>query len=272
MPTAAEHPGSVFVDKAGDVRAICRLVSAPITIAVASVVATGLARVTTQRTSGHLYDLLFWPLALVCVLCSLFLLFRIVDADMKEPLAAMGLAFRKPALRDAPRGLLLGFLLIVMAYVVLRIAGDLTVNIFVSARSGELFLAGLAALAAYVMFQEVLLRGYAFQRIVELLERSDNPRRLRGLTPGSVTAAVVWSAACAVVIQLWTHGPSIWSYLNATLSGTLLCLAYLRTRSLWMPWGIHFGWNFTWGVFLGLPVAGGEFATFVRSEVVGPRG
>jgi len=30
---------------------------------------------------------------------------------------------------------------------------------------------------------------------------------------------------------------------NTFLAGIRLCLAYVRTRSLWFPYGIHIGWN-----------------------------
>ena len=40
------------------------------------------------------------------------------------------------------------------------------------------------------------------------------------------------------------------------LVGIPLAAAYLRTRALWMPIGIHFAWNFLQGFTLGLPVSG----------------
>jgi len=47
--------------------------------------------------------------------------------------------------------------------------------------------------------------------------------------------------------------------------GILLALAYTATRSLWLPIGIHFGWNFTEGGIFGAAVSGhdthGLFAT-----------
>jgi len=47
---------------------------------------------------------------------------------------------------------------------------------------------------------------------------------------------------------------------------------YLRTRTVWMIWAIHFGWNFTLGVIYGLPVSGiTEFSVIVRSQAVGSR-
>ena len=51
----------------------------------------------------------------------------------------------------------------------------------------------------------------------------------------------------------------------------LLSISYLRTRALWLPWGIHFGWNFALGVLFGLPVSGLRlFNVVVRTAVSGP--
>jgi membrane protease YdiL (CAAX protease family) len=50
----------------------------------------------------------------------------------------------------------------------------------------------------------------------------------------------------------------------------LLAFGYLRSRSLWLPLGIHFGWNFALGFMFGLPVSGmSEFAVVVRGSTSG---
>ncbi len=40
------------------------------------------------------------------------------------------------------------------------------------------------------------------------------------------------------------------------LAGVWLGVAYWRTRSLWFPLGLHFGWNWVQGALLGSPVSG----------------
>jgi hypothetical protein len=40
------------------------------------------------------------------------------------------------------------------------------------------------------------------------------------------------------------------------LAGLLLGTAWLVTRSLWLPVGIHWGWNAATSVVLGLPLSG----------------
>jgi hypothetical protein len=60
--------------------------------------------------------------------------------------------------------------------------------------------------------------------------------------------------------------------INTVLIGVLLSIAYLRTRALWLPWGIHLGWNTTLGLLFGLPVSGIRlFNVVIRTSVTGPR-
>jgi hypothetical protein len=55
------------------------------------------------------------------------------------------------------------------------------------------------------------------------------------------------------------------------LAGVLLSIAYLRTRALWLPWGLHFAWNATMGALFGLPVSGLRmFSPVISTTAHGP--
>jgi hypothetical protein len=76
----------------------------------------------------------------------------------------------------------------------------------------------------------------------------------------------------------WVHlsNPNVvpgFTLLNTTLAGIWLGIAYLRTRSLWLPLGIHWSWNWMMGAVLGLPVSGIENLTpapLLRATDAGP--
>jgi hypothetical protein len=73
-------------------------------------------------------------------------------------------------------------------------------------------------------------------------------------------------------VHLNNPGASVWGFLNTIVVGVLLSVAYLRTRSLWLPWGLHFGWNFALGAVFGLPVSGlNDFSVMLTSSAQGPR-
>jgi hypothetical protein len=93
--------------------------------------------------------------------------------------------------------------------------------------------------------EEILARGYPFQRLVE------------GAGPWASQLVL----ATLFVLLHWNnpgmHGSTrAWASLNIGLAAILLGLCYLRTRSLAMPIGLHLGWNWAQGGLLGFGVSG----------------
>lgn len=54
------------------------------------------------------------------------------------------------------------------------------------------------------------------------------------------------------------------------LAGIFFAYAYIRTKQLWLPMGLHLGWNFFEGVVFGFPVSGLDIYALTRIEVTGP--
>jgi membrane protease YdiL (CAAX protease family) len=94
--------------------------------------------------------------------------------------------------------------------------------------------------------EELIFRGYPFQKLVESLG-----------PPGAVAV----SSACFGLAHLGNSHHTWISTLNTMLVGIPLSIAYLRTRSLWMPVGVHFTWNYVQGFVFGLPVSGYTFSS-----------
>jgi hypothetical protein len=60
------------------------------------------------------------------------------------------------------------------------------------------------------------------------------------------------------------------STVNTMLIGIPLSIAYLRTRSLWVPLGMHFIWNYVQGFVFGLPLSGLRLSTsLLKAQVHG---
>ncbi len=53
-------------------------------------------------------------------------------------------------------------------------------------------------------------------------------------------------------------------------AGILFAFAYIRTKQLWLPIGLHIGWNFFEGVVFGFPVSGLDIYALTRIQVTGP--
>lgn len=54
------------------------------------------------------------------------------------------------------------------------------------------------------------------------------------------------------------HAVPGFTFVNTALAGVWLAVAYLRTRSLWLPLALHWSWNWAQASLLGLPVSGIE--------------
>jgi len=86
----------------------------------------------------------------------------------------------------------------------------------------------LIVLAFGAAGEELLFRGYAFQLLVR--------------TMGEF-AAVLPVAVLFGIAHIGNQGVTPLAIVNTIAWGVLLGYAFLLTRSLWLPIGLHFGWN-----------------------------
>ena len=114
----------------------------------------------------------------------------------------------------------------------------------------------LAVLALAAANEEMAFRGYPFQRLIESI--------------GPVGAIVILSALFGA-LHLGNPNHTWASTANTMLVGVPFSIAYLRTRMLWLPIGMHFAWNVVQGFVLGLPVSGIQFPVSLLHAEVGGR-
>lgn len=207
-------------------------------------------------TTEHTFEALYRPAMLGILLASFYLLGRIADQD-DHPFASMGLGLDRPFVKEMFLGTAFGAGMICLAVVAIKIGGDYFWTVL---DPGTLWLRLLNRgwiLLAGALAEEVAFRGYPFQRLVEAVR--------------SRLIAVVLVSGLFGVIHLWNPNVNVWGFLNTVLIGALLAMAYLRTGSLWLAWGVHFGWNFAMGAVFGLPVSGLDlFQTITAGYAVGP--
>ncbi|MBP6013985.1 MAG: CPBP family intramembrane metalloprotease [Alphaproteobacteria bacterium] len=97
--------------------------------------------------------------------------------------------------------------------------------------------------------EEVMLRGYVLQELMGKFS-----------TAASVIASSLFFTALHANALIGNEMAAIGA-LNIFLASILLSLAYLATRTLWLPIGIHAGWNFVQGPLLGINVSGNDLGT-----------
>ena len=96
--------------------------------------------------------------------------------------------------------------------------------------------------APAALHEEVLFRGYLFQRI-----------RVWNRGVAFAASSVVFAA-----LHAGNRGVDVIAFVNLALAGVLLCLAYERYGRLWFPFGLHLGWNVVSGPVFGYAVSGFE--------------
>jgi len=114
-----------------------------------------------------------------------------------------------------------------------------------------LFVAGLQA----AFFEEVLIRGVLFRFLEEF---------------GGSWFALALSSAAFGLAHIFNDNATWFGAAAVGLeAGVLLGAAYMVSRSLWLPIGIHFGWNVTQGYIWDVPVSGNAVDGMLDSQPVG---
>lgn len=194
------------------------------------------------RRHPQLFTSLFW--AHLLTLPALLGVFRILTKVFEgKPLASVGLAFRGRWKMELAIGLGLGAAMIFLVAGLERLLG-LATFAWSGSPPGRALGAGL--FFCFLLFvaavnEEMTFRGYPFQRLVESI---------------GPAGAVAVSSALFGLAHLGNPSHTWISTLNTMLVGVPLAVAYLRTRALWLPIGMHFAWNFFQGYGLGFPVSG----------------
>ena len=103
--------------------------------------------------------------------------------------------------------------------------------------------------------EELLSRGYHLQTIASGL---------------NLFWGVVISSAVFGLLHLGNPNATWVSAAGIFFAGVYLAYGYIRTRQLWLPIGLHIGWNFFEGVVFGFPVSGLDIYALARITVHGP--
>jgi membrane protease YdiL (CAAX protease family) len=173
-----------------------------------------------------------------------------------NPVSGQGLPLRAGWRGEAGIGLALGWSIALVCVLPLVVVGGIAIVLNLRGSAFGWLLADAAFFALAALAEEVAFRGYGFQRFMHAL--------------GPV-GAVVGFALFYAMVQTRAAGTSHASFAVSVVLSLLLSTAYLRTKALWVGWGINFGWKAVRALVFGLAVSGiTNHSPVVQGDPMGP--
>ena len=214
-------------------------------------------RIASILTLGVFFPFVSSLLFLLLLLLGFSAMARLGQRQTR-PLVQMGLVRRPGAAREWSLGAALGWSGIVACVLPVALIGGLVLTLNNQSFSYALtaLVVDFLTLLTASLAAEVLFRGYPFQRLMD--------------TTG-VTLAMLLVSLLFAIDRMGSEQLSLFNFLVTFLMGLLLCMAYLRTRALWVGWGFHFAWSASTAILFGLPVSGRtEFSPIISTYTAGP--
>ncbi|HEU4874739.1 MAG TPA: CPBP family intramembrane glutamic endopeptidase [Pyrinomonadaceae bacterium] len=224
------------------ITAISLLLTIALRFAYAFVSTSGVA----LPRAAFVWDMLYRLSLLATALAAGYLCARVLEG---LPWRSIGLTLHRRWWWDLLIGSAIGFAAILIAVAIAKLGGGLQLSFSNDGLPGiarsMIGSAGLLMVAA--LAEEALFRGYGLQTLA----------RARLASTGVLLT-------CALFGFVHLANPNAvpgFTMANTALAGVWLGVAYLRTRSLWFPLGVHWGWNWALGWFFGLPISGAKIVS-----------
>jgi membrane protease YdiL (CAAX protease family) len=178
-----------------------------------------------------------------------------LDKQM-HPITEQGLPRRRGWMREAGQGIAVGWGMALAPVVVIALFGGIATSLSWHFANLGWFAVDLLFFALLALAEEVAFRGYAFQRFENAV--------------GGLAASIGFAAFYAILLAT-VPGANRVSICVGVVFSFVLSAAYLRTRALWVSWGINFAWKASRALVFGLAVAGvNTRSPIVQGDPMGP--
>lgn len=174
----------------------------------------------------------------------------------QHAIGEQGLPLREGFSAEAGLGVAVGWALALVCVLLILVSGGIAVVLNLQLSAWEWLLADAGFFGVLALGEEIAFRGYGFQRFVDAV--------------GPLGASLGFAAFYAIMQSL-LPGASHASFAVSIVFSLVLSLAYLRTRALWVSWGLNFGWKASRALIFGLAVSGvGNHSPVVQGDPMGP--
>lgn len=162
----------------------------------------------------------------------------------RVPYRSLGASLTKGWFPHLLVGLALGGATFLIALLITVVAGGIKIDRNALSSSSDItatLVSTLVIFAVGAASEETLFRGYLLQTFL----RSNHVKL------GVALTAFLFASAHGA-----NPGVNGLAWANTLLAGVWFAVAYLKTRDLWLPFGIHLAWNWLQGPVFGISVSG----------------
>ena len=188
---------------------------------------------------------------------SIYLARRFLD---KRSFVSLGFKIDKYVLLDILAGIVITFIMMGSIFIAMQAFGWLKFESF-AWDTDPVQMVVSQVLLFFITFilvgfnEELLFRGYHLQTITSGLN----------LFWGIFFSSIIFGG-----LHLGNPNATWVSAAGIFFAGLFFAYGYIRTKQLWLPIGIHIGWNFFEGVVFGFPVSGLSIYPLINIKVSGP--
>ena len=157
---------------------------------------------------------------------------------------SLGVTLHQGWVRDLVIGYVAGFASLALAVGIAAAGNGFEFSISAGSTSqlGKAMLGSAIYLCVAALAEEAIFRGYPLQTF---------------LRPKLVALGIAVTSVGFGLVHLQNPNVTVTiPFFNTILAGVWFAVAYLRTRSLWLPLGLHWSWNWALAWFFGIPVSG----------------
>lgn len=185
----------------------------------------------------------------------------------KESLTSLGLKFNKLAILDVVMGVVVSALIMAGMYFTLLYAGLIKFegfswwiendgnNMNFNATGFLIMLGIILQFTVVAWWEEIAFRGIILQNISKGL----------GLKWGVILSTIIFG-----LVHFGNPDATILSTFLIMLVTLQLVYAYLKSGQLWLPIGLHLGWNFFQASIFGFSSSGRASPTMISQSPIGP--
>lgn len=85
----------------------------------------------------------------------------------------------------------------------------------------------------------------------------------------STSLIIIITAIFFSIAHMFNNGVTFLSSLSTFVGGIMYAYAFIKTKNIWLPIGLHFSWNFFQGCIYGFPVSGLKFEGLYEINIFG---